>query len=166
MLNSEILPGYRTDHSILQLTLQQSKFEKGRGYWKLNTNLLTNKNYLDLVHQIIQDLKLQYALPIYNLDNLNSIPEKDLQFTINDNIFLECLFMKIRGESIKFATQLKKNLTIEEDNLKREIEKLEGELLVDNKHNLELLTFKKQKLIELRKNKTDGQMVRSRTQWL
>ena len=74
--------------------------------------------------------------------------------------------MKIRGESIKFATQLKKNLTIEEDNLKREIEKLEGELLVDNKHNLELLTFKKQKLIELRKNKTDGQMVRSRTQWL
>ena len=166
MLNSEILPGYRTDHSILQLTLQQSKFERGRGYWKLNTNLLTNKNYLDLVHQIIQDLKLQYALPVYNLENLNSIPDEDIQFTINDNIFLECLFMKIRGESVKFASRLKKNLTLEEDNLKSEIETLEGHSVLGNKDNLELLTFKKQKLIELRKKKTDGQMVRSRTQWI
>ena len=104
-----------------------------------------------MVHQIIQDLKLQYALPVYNLENLNSIPDEDIQFTINDNIFLECLFMKIRGESVKFASRLKKNLTLEEDNLKSEIETLEGHSVLGNKDNLELLTFKKQKLIELRK---------------
>ena len=165
MTNSEILPGYRTDHSILQLTLKQSKFEKGRGYWKFNTDLLTNKNYLDLIHKTIEEIKLQYALPIYNLEELSKIPDDEIQFTIDDNTFLECLLLKIRGESIKFASNLKKKANLEEENLKKEIKILEGKG-VDSTYEPDMLDLKKEKLIELRNKKIDGQIIRSRINWL
>ena len=47
--NCSILACYRSDHSIVQLKLAFSKFEIGRGTWKLNNSLLANKDYLNLI---------------------------------------------------------------------------------------------------------------------
>ena len=41
------------------------------------------------------EVKCQYTLPVYNLDNLNNIPDNELQFTINDQLFLDT-FMELR----------------------------------------------------------------------
>ena len=45
--DSDIVLGYRTDHSgiILKLTLQ--KLEKGRSYFKFNDTLLKDKKYIE-----------------------------------------------------------------------------------------------------------------------
>lgn len=108
---------------------------------------------------------MQYALPVYNLEHLSNISDDEIQFTIDDNTFLECLLLKIRGESIKFASNLKKTVNLEEENLKREIKILEGNV-TDSTYNSEILDLKKQKLIDLRNKKIDGQMIRSRINWL
>ena len=34
-----IRPGYRTDHSIVELTLTLCKFKRGKGKWKFNCSL-------------------------------------------------------------------------------------------------------------------------------
>lgn len=50
-----------------------------------------------MVKTCIFDIKYQYCLPIYNLDTVNNIPDMELQFTINEQLFLETLMMEIRG---------------------------------------------------------------------
>ena len=42
----EILPGYRSDHSLIKLFLEFGTFIKGRSYWKMNNYLLKDSHYI------------------------------------------------------------------------------------------------------------------------
>jgi hypothetical protein len=53
------------------------------------------------------DIKLQYALLIYNYQNINDIPDSELQFTISDQFLLETLLMELRGKSISYGSYKK-----------------------------------------------------------
>ena len=115
-----ILPSYRSDHSIVELDLTLHKFEIGKGIWKLNTGLLKNPEYLNMINSIIDEEKLKYAIPIYNHDHIIKTDE-ELTFTIDDDTFLEFVYLRIRGESIKFSSKLKK----------KQNENLENKLIKD-----------------------------------
>ena len=104
----EILPGYRTDHSVIKLEIFITKFKHGKGLWKFNTSLLNNQEYLSLINDAIVDEMLQYALPVYNPVYVKQNNLENTQLRIGETLFLETLLMRLRGESIKFATQLKK----------------------------------------------------------
>ena len=54
------------------------------------------------------EIKIQYALPIYNYQNIKEIPDSELQFTISDQLFLETLLMELRGNSISYGSYVKK----------------------------------------------------------
>ena len=58
---------------------------------------------------MIHEVKEQYSLPVYNTMHLHNIPEGDLQFNINDQLFLGPLLMEIRGETISYSSHKKKN---------------------------------------------------------
>ena len=64
-----------------------SKFERGKGIWSV---------------------KLEYALPVYSIDFLYNSSELDIVYTIDEDLLLELLLFKIRAQTIKFATKLKK----------------------------------------------------------
>ena len=85
-------------------------FSQGKGVWKFNCSLLKHPEYLKLINEAIMTVKKQYAIPVYNVGYLESIPDSDINFTITDNTFLETLLLKLRGESIKFASKLKKRV--------------------------------------------------------
>ena len=40
---ADIVPGYRTDHSMITFRINTARNPRGPGYWKLNTHLLTEK---------------------------------------------------------------------------------------------------------------------------
>ena len=103
--HSDIVPGYRTDHSgiILKLKLQES--ERGRGYWKFNNTLLKDKKYIEDVKATLREIKNRYKI---NEANLNDIPDNEIEFNINDQLFLETLLMTIRGNTIKYSSIKKK----------------------------------------------------------
>ena len=90
--NCSINPGYRSDHSSLQIKILLSKFDRGRGLWKLNCSLLKDDKYISLVNKLIQEEKLKYAIPVYNLNYLNIMSSEDIVFTINDGIFWKCCY--------------------------------------------------------------------------
>ena len=46
--NSVIKSGYRSDHSIAVIDLKFNSFERGRGLWKFTSNLLHDKDYIDI----------------------------------------------------------------------------------------------------------------------
>ena len=105
-----IEPSYRSDHSIIILKCNFTQFVKGKPLWKFNNSLLSDINYLNIINEKIIEIKTQYAIPIYNIDNINNIPTADIKFTNNDQLFLDTLLMEIRGKTISYSCYKKKKL--------------------------------------------------------
>ena len=61
-----INPSYRSDHSVIELELILSNFKKGKGLWKFNNSLLKYPEYINLIHNVIEEEKAKYAIPVYN----------------------------------------------------------------------------------------------------
>ena len=158
----EILPSYRSDHSSVVLSLEINDFIKGKGLWKFNVSLLKDKTYVDTIKKCIKDTKVQYMLPVYNMDLVEDNLNNDLiQFTISHQLFLETLLMEIRGKTISYSAYKKKKEREKEDSLQKEIENLEKA----DDINLNLLETKKEELENLRKEKVKGIIIRSRVRW-
>ena len=58
---------YRSDHSGVALHLNTRHFEQG--LWKFNNSLLKDKTYTDSIKETIKNIKCQYAIPVYNIEN-------------------------------------------------------------------------------------------------
>jgi len=158
---SNIESSYRSDHSIVSIDLTFNNFIKGKGLWKFNNSLLGDIEFINQIKKKISDVKKQYMLPIYNRDNLNIISDKEIQFSIDDQLFMETLLMEIRGESISYATFKTREHKKREQNIIQEIADLEA-----NNSCLVDLDNKKTELENIRKNKMKGAMVRSRAKWI
>ena len=162
---TKICPGYRTDHSLVKLTLRRKAFEKDRPYWKFNNSLLKDKCYVEKIKNKIDEIKTQYAIPVYNLDKIKEIGHEDMTFTISDQLFLETLLMEIRGKTISYASFVKKKETEMEKNLMETIKTKEKESNLSEYELIELERTKNQ-LEHLRRKKTEGMMIRSRVKWI
>ena len=89
----KINPSYRSDHSLVFLELKTEGRKYGKQYWKFNSSLLKDKTYISMMKQLILDVKKQYAVPVYNLDNIDYIPDELIEFQINDQLFFEVLLI-------------------------------------------------------------------------
>ena len=101
--SSSIMPSYRSDHSIIEISINLCEFKHGKGYWKFNNSLLKNQDYLNMINKTIEEEKIKYALPVYIMNYITGSNES-IEFLIPCDLFLEMLLMRIRGESIKFAS--------------------------------------------------------------
>ena len=162
--NAKIESGYRTDHSLITLELQFDKFKRRSSFWKLNNSLLQDLEYVNTIKSLILDVKKQYVVPVYNLDNLKNVPNDNIEYTINDQLFFETLLMEIRGKTIAYATNKRIRNKREEILLKR-IELNENLISFDSNKQEELEKDKKE-LESLRKIKMDGVKIRSKARWV
>ena len=121
----DVKTSYRSDHSIISLEIIQNRFTIGKGVWKFNNNLLKNKDYLKTINSVIDVEILKYAIPVYQLEFLQG-NYQNISFTIDDDYFLEMLLLRMRRETIKFATFLKKKEFKTEKELIKDIEQLES----------------------------------------
>ena len=69
--------------------------------------------YLKYVTKIIEEERVNYALPVYNIAHITA-NNSNIDLTISYDLILETLLMGIRGETIKFASHLKKKRDIQE----------------------------------------------------
>ena len=122
----KINPGYRSDHSILELNVKINTFQRGKGLWKFNCGLLKNENYIEMINKATTDTKLEYAVPIYTYEHLNADNDWDMQFTIDDNLLLEMLLLKIRGITTSYSSSLTKAEAIQEKKLLKDIDSIEN----------------------------------------
>ena len=154
---------YRSDHSIIKLKLKFNEFKRGKGLWKFNNSLLYDSAYLETINELITSVMTQYAVPVYNFENLDNMDLSTLQLSVNDQLFLETLLMEIRGKSISYASYKKKSLNEKESNLQLEIKTLEENLNIQNN---DIVIQKKMELEASRKNRIEGSIIRSRAKWL
>ena len=116
-----------------------------------------------MVNNLIDSEKLNYAALVYNPNLVNQISERDLHMTIPDDLFLEILLLKIRGETIKFASRLKNNERLLRVSLEKEIEELEATC---SEGIINKLISKKETLVNLRAKELEASRVCSRAAWL
>ena len=156
-------PAYRSDHSLVMLLLKKEQFKRDRPFWKLNNSLLRDRKYILEIKKIISEIKKQYAVPVYDVNNIDNIPNDDIAFVINDKLFFETLMMEIRGKTISYSTFKKKTELEKERELEKEIIDLEQSLQDNNVSHLEKL---KTQLQEIRESRIQGIAVRSRIRWI
>ena len=162
--DSKIVHGYRSDHSFVTVEFEFKKEEKKRNFWKFNSSLLKEQDCIKEIKETITRIKHQYMLPVYNAEKIDDIPNNELQFNISDKLFLDVLLMEIRKTVIRYSIQKKKKDIDKEKQLEEEISTIE------RKHDkteddLQLLLSKENNLKELRKNRIDGIILRSKMRW-
>ena len=162
-----IKPGYRTDHSLVTMTIRLTEIEKGPGIWKMNDSVLGDPEYTKLVETTIKETVIQYALPVYNEEYATDEKNYDsIQFTIKDSLFYETLLMLIRGETVKYCKRKARNRRVQEDELVDKIQLAQNIFNQDKcEANAQSLHKAKEDLEEHRKPYVEGLIVRSRTQW-
>ena len=159
---AKILPGYKTDHSLLLLKFDFRKFKKGKSYWKFNNSLLKDEKYVAEIKDLIKTTTLFYA----NKDSENYpdfVTQPDLiDFTIDDDLFFDVLLMEIRGKTIAYSTFKKGQFIDKEKNILEEIESLENREHIE----YELLESKRKELYDIRQIKMEGVKIRSKARWI
>ena len=163
--DADIVSGYRSDHSMVTLTLKFSKDKiKRNTFWKMNSSLLKDKDYLSEVNNVINEIIIEYSTNIDSQEMLAETPIQRVLLTVSDEIFLDFLLMKIRSKTIAYATMKKRTAHREEEDLKEEIERLE-KLVLNQENNIEL-SNKRDQLQTIRDKRMQGVLLRSRARWL
>ena len=54
--STDILPGYRSDHSMVLTNFSFNDLDRGKGYWKFNNSLLKDIDYVNLVKCTIKNV--------------------------------------------------------------------------------------------------------------
>ena len=99
-----------------------------------------------MVKEIIKENVKQCATSIpSNFDTLSRVELFDIKLNINDQLFLEILMMGIRGKTIAFASNKKKEQEIIEKQLEEEIKNIDTLL-----SQMTADTFLEQKLYNLK----------------
>ena len=164
--DTDITPGYRIDHSMLTIELSFGEdCNKKKTYWKFNSSLLKDNEFVQEVNDTIEKLIQQYAALPYDRDNLSKTSSKDIQFTISDQLFLDVPLMEIRSKTIAYATMKKKTIRVHEEELETKIRLIEKRV---NKTELDLENLKaaNENLVDIRQKKIEGVLLRSRARWV
>ena len=84
---ADIIPRFKTDHSMITLSLSLHSNLRGNGFWKLNTSLLSETSYLDKIKATIE----------------NTVSEYENDETVNPILLWEMVKLKLREKSISYA---------------------------------------------------------------
>ena len=61
LVANKISYGYRSDHSLVSLEIEWTEVTRGKGFWKLISSLLVDPEYVNLVKQVIEEVKEQFS---------------------------------------------------------------------------------------------------------
>ena len=82
------------------LTFKTDTVKRHRPFGKFNNSLLRDIDFVNLVKQVILHLKKQYAVPVYDKENIHMICDEDLSLMIDDQLFFEMILLEIRRKCI------------------------------------------------------------------
>ena len=139
------------DHKAVFCKLEIIVKQRGKGYWKLNTAILEEKEYKDMIIEIIENTILEY---------LDKIPKR---------VLWDFCKVRIKEGSIKYCirrAQLQQNEFIQ---LNEQIEEIDKQI-EHRSNNTDLLKTERQvvknRLNQIMLEKAKGSFIRSRAKWL
>ena len=152
---ADILPGFKTDHSMITLNITLHSNPRGPGFWKLNTPLLSDTEYIGLIKQTIAQTQEEYK-------NDESI---------NPALLWDMIKLKVREKSLSFADAKKRKTTLKEQDLEKRIAFLERELESSSTSAIQRLSLAEQlescksELEQIIRWRTQGAILRCKAKW-
>jgi len=144
-----VLQSPAPDHKAIYLDVDVNSRPRGKGYWKLNTNVLNDPLYIKIITEMITE-----TISIYD--------------SILSNIELwEFVKLLIKEYSIKYCAQKARNAKNHISSLEMKLDQLDEQL--KSTDDPELITERKAtkyELDQLYKNKSKGYQIRSRARWV
>ena len=142
------LPGIKSDHSIILLHICSNSDQRGRGFWKFNSTLLKDIDYVKSISDMISTLKV-----------------KTSEMT-NKHLRWDYIKTELRGFTLQYSSR--KNKEKKEFKLKLEKDLYETQnQLHDNMsvNNVEKYSFLKEELEKIEEIETQGAILRSKVRW-
>ena len=65
-----------------------------------------NNDYMDGVRRVINDNITRYCATPYDPISVVNVDRRVISFTIDDQLFFECLLMDIRGYTIRYSSTI------------------------------------------------------------
>ena len=149
---------YKSDHGVITLEIIISQENRGPGSWKLNTDLLKDKDLQLKIKEELKLIKRTYALTPYEQNNLE-LNEINIEYSIKPDIMWELMLVQIRGIIIDFAKKKHKR----EKEIIKQITKLENRIEKNTQINIEQLEILNLELERIREDKIKGAQIRARS---
>ena len=156
-----IKPGYRSDHSLVEVTFNFYDQKRGPGIWRFNNSLLRDPTFVQEMKQCIKS-----TIEQYRLDNqtINS-PDEEV-FSIDDQLLFEVIKLEIRGKTIAYSSAQKREVNKNEKELENDFNKMYKEYTENpTEMNLDRLKNIENELKTLREKKLEGVMMRAKAKW-
>ena len=138
--------GIYTDHSAFFIGLDPYPIERGNGYWKMNTDLLCKREYLDFMNNILEQKILEYI-------------------KLKPKVAWENLKKDIKQYSIKFSKQLASQTRERIANLSEEICEMEKSFDVISEADFKHLQNLKAEFEDINHQFIKGVVFRSGCKW-
>ena len=140
-----------SDHKAVIAIFNNISKNRGPGYWKMNTSILKDAQYIELIKHVINDTKLEYQ---------NQLDKRSLW---------EMVKIKIKEVSIRYSVSKAKSRSNRAKFIEHKLSKIDCQLREENA-NKRLLqneydTLKNQ-LSSLSDFKAKGYQIRSRAKWI
>lgn len=140
----DILPAFITDHSLPVITLLENRNPRGKGYWKLNSSLLRDGEYVEIINQLLE-------LEFQNFE-FDTLIDK-----------WEYIKMQIRSKTIEYSVKKKREMDKTFEICEKKLKTMEEQ--IDNFSQNEMNETIKQ-IQEINAIRTKGAIIRSKATWL
>ena len=145
----KLYPGFRTDHPSLGMKVAFSCDKRGPGYWKLNTSLLRDKDFIEKINNLLE-IELEDIKP-------GQYKKK-----------WELIKLAVRGTMIQYSSRKKKSDKNKIEVLERKLKILEKKLVDSNplfNDTEEQIRLVKNEIRQINKEKTKGAVIRAKSNW-
>ena len=104
--HTDILAGFKTDHSMVTIQVALHTNPRGPGFWKLNTSILSETEYINQIKTTIESVKDEY--------------QNDK--SVNVSLLWEMIKLKVREQTQRYAKTKKAKMLREEEELGRVVQ--------------------------------------------
>lgn len=148
--SSKIIPGMKSDHKIIEISLKMKNYKRGSGFWKLNSSILNEEIYTREMSSLINQV----------WDDNSNITDVQTRF--------DYLKYKIMDYTIQYCKKRAKNKRQKEAKLIHELEMLDIKICNLTASNEEISHYHelKTELEIITEEKAKGAWVRSRLEFV
>jgi exonuclease III len=146
----EILPGIQSDHSLLKIAIDNSISHKGgKGFWKFNSSLLHDTDYVLNIKYIIKNSGTKY------------------QYLLDKSLIWELIKMDVRNCTVAYSIAKKQKQNSLEKDLYQRFSELHIRVHSDTANQLETEEFNsiKNEIELIERHKARGAILRSKCAW-
>ena len=148
MKTANAFPGIKSDHSIIYLHICSSSIKRGRGFWKFNSSLLKDLEYVNKINDIIQNLK------------------EETSYMSDMQLRWDFIKSEIRGYTIQYSSRKLKERREFKLSLEKELYDIENELHESmSPSKIERYQIIKEELEKTEELETRGAILRSKVKW-